>query len=99
MPHPKLSTQEIDDAIKQLSGWELKDGMLHREYKFADFVGAFGFMAAAALTAETLEHHPAWSNVYNRVTIDLTTHDSGGVTMSDVKLASKFEELAAKLLP
>lgn len=70
---------------------------LHREYQFADFVHAFGFMATAAIAIEAMGHHPEWSNVYNRVTVDLTTHDAGGITAKDVELARKLEALAARL--
>jgi 4a-hydroxytetrahydrobiopterin dehydratase len=70
---------------------------LHREYRFADFVHAFGFMATASMVIETLGHHPEWSNVYDRVTVELTTHDAGGVTAKDVELAGKLEEIARKL--
>jgi 4a-hydroxytetrahydrobiopterin dehydratase len=75
----------------------LANGKLHREYKFADFASAFGFMAAAALRAEAMNHHPDWSNVYNRVTVDLVTHDANGITANDLDLAAKFEEIARKL--
>jgi 4a-hydroxytetrahydrobiopterin dehydratase len=73
------------------------DGKLHRDYKFADFSHAFGFMAAVATVAEKLDHHPDWTNVYNRVTVDLNTHDAGGITVLDFELAAKMEALALKL--
>ena len=72
-------------------------GKLHREYRFADFIYAFGFMATAAIAVEAMGHHPEWSNVWNRVTVDLTTHDAGGVTAADVALAEKLEAIARKL--
>jgi 4a-hydroxytetrahydrobiopterin dehydratase len=75
----------------------VKDAKLHREYKFADFPHAFGFMATAAPSIEKKNHHPEWSNVYNRVTVDLTTHDSGGITQKDVDLATLLESIAKKL--
>ena len=93
----KLSPAEIETALQKLSGWSVAAGKLHREYKFADFVHAFGFMAAAAVTVEAMGHHPEWFNVYNRVTIDLTTHDAGGITAKDTELAGKLEMLAKKL--
>ena len=68
-------------------GWEERDGQLHRELEFADFSEAFGFMARVALLAEKLNHHPDWSNSWNRVVIDLTSHDVGGLTRRDVRLA------------
>jgi 4a-hydroxytetrahydrobiopterin dehydratase len=95
----KLSGAEIDAALKKLEGWSMAGGKLHREYRFTDFVHAFGFMAAAAVGIEAMGHHPEWFNVYNRVTIDLTTHDAGGITAKDTELAARLEALAKKLLP
>ncbi|HTO92788.1 MAG TPA: 4a-hydroxytetrahydrobiopterin dehydratase [Bacteroidota bacterium] len=89
----KLSESQIASALKELPGWSLQDGKLHRELKFDDFVGAFSFMTGAALVAESLNHHPEWSNVYNRVTIDLSTHSEGGVTGFDVEWAKRVEGL------
>lgn len=76
-------------AIAQLSGWSAVTGRdaIAKTYKFADFNAAFGFMARVALVAEKLDHHPEWSNVYNRVEVVLTTHDAGGVTQKDIDLA------------
>jgi 4a-hydroxytetrahydrobiopterin dehydratase len=76
------------------NGWQIIDGCLHREFEFADFVAAFGFMTQAALVAETMDHHPDWSNSWNKVVVDLTSHDVGGVTDRDVRLASRMNELA-----
>jgi 4a-hydroxytetrahydrobiopterin dehydratase len=97
MARSKLSETEVQKALSGLAGWSVKDGKLHREYKFPDFTHAFGFMAAAATAIEAMNHHPDWANVYNRVTVDLWTHDSGGITASDTKLAGKLEALAKKL--
>ena len=96
--HVKLSQPKIAEALSKLPGWKLKAGKLHREYKFADFVAAFGFMTSAALVAQSLDHHPEWFNVWNKVRIDLATHDAGGVTALDVKLAHAMEELANRQL-
>ncbi|MCC7340316.1 MAG: 4a-hydroxytetrahydrobiopterin dehydratase [Bryobacterales bacterium] len=93
----KLSDAEISQALASLKGWSVKDGKLHKEYKFADFVHAFGFMATAAMRIERLDHHPEWCNVYNTVRIDLTTHDSGGITGKDVELAGILDALAVNL--
>jgi 4a-hydroxytetrahydrobiopterin dehydratase len=93
----RLTDAEITQSLVGLPGWEVLDGKLHREYRFPDFVHAFGFMAAAAVAIEAMNHHPEWFNVYNRVRIDLTTHDAGGVTIRDVNLAEKLEALARKL--
>ena len=83
-----------EDQIKQeLPRWTIKNGKLHRELIFTDFSEAFSFMTKVALHAEKMNHHPEWFNVYNRVTIDLMTHDAGGITSNDVELA-KFIESA-----
>ena len=94
----KLSQTEINQGLARLEGWTVEDGKLHREYAFPDFSSAIGFMATAAVRIEKLDHHPEWSNVYNRITVNLTTHDSGGITAKDVKLAEMLEALANKLL-
>lgn len=94
----KLIDPEIAVALSELPGWENRGGKLHREYKFADFVAAFGFMTGAALIAQGMDHHPEWFNVWNTVRIDLATHDSGGITALDVKLARSMEELATRQL-
>lgn len=95
---PILTDSEIQAALGKLPGWSVQNGKLHRDYAFPDFVHAFGFMATAAIAIEAMNHHPEWSNVWNRVSIDLTTHDSGGITAKDVELAAKLESLAARLL-
>ena len=90
----KLSEGEITQQLTKLSGWTMQNGKLHREYKFADFVAAFGFMASAALVAERMNHHPEWFNVYNKVNVDLTTHDAGGISAHDFELAAAMDRLA-----
>jgi len=90
----RLEETEIRRRIESLPGWRFEGGALHRELRFDDFVGAFGFMAAVALVAERMNHHPEWSNVYNTVTIRLTTHDAGGVSENDFALASEISRLA-----
>jgi 4a-hydroxytetrahydrobiopterin dehydratase len=89
----KLSESEIHSALPKLTGWTLLSDKLHREYKFPDFIHAFGFMASCALAAEAMGHHPEWVNVYNRVTVDLTTHDAGGISSNDLELAAKMDAL------
>ncbi|WP_426037931.1 4a-hydroxytetrahydrobiopterin dehydratase [Brevundimonas sp. DC300-4] len=87
-------------AIQGLTGWSVHDGdrpAIERTLKFADFNTAFAFMMRVALKAETMDHHPEWSNVYNRVTVLLTTHDAGGVTELDTTMA-RFIDAAAKSL-
>lgn len=93
----KMTDTEIQAALSDLPAWKVKDGKLHREYQFADFVHAFGFMATAATLIERMGHHPEWFNVYNRVVVDLTTHDAGGVSPKDFELALALEGIAAKL--
>jgi 4a-hydroxytetrahydrobiopterin dehydratase len=94
----KLTDVQISAAVAHLAGWSVKDGKLHREYKFANFAHAMGFMMTAAPGIERMDHHPEWANVYNRVTVDLVTHDAGGITDRDVKLAEMLESIAKKLL-
>ena len=94
---PKLSGPELKKAVSALTGWAVVAGKLHKEYKFADFIHAFGFMATAALAIEKKNHHPEWFNVYNRVTVDLTTHDAKGITTKDIDLAKLLDETAKKL--
>jgi 4a-hydroxytetrahydrobiopterin dehydratase len=94
----KLSDGEISSALENLPSWTLKSGKLHREYKFPNFAHAFGFMATAAPTIEKRDHHPEWANVYNRVTVDLVTHDAQGITQKDVDLATLLEGIAQKLV-
>lgn len=94
----KLTDGEISAALAQLPNWTLKSGALHREYKFPDFAHAFGFMATSAPLIEKRDHHPEWANVYNRVTVDLKTHDAQGITQKDVDLATLLEGIAQKLL-
>jgi 4a-hydroxytetrahydrobiopterin dehydratase len=93
----KLSQQQIEERLVKLSGWTVSQGKLHREYRFSDFAHAFGFMASVAVTAEALAHHPDWSNVWNRVTVDLVTHDVGAITEKDFELAAAMEAVAKKL--
>jgi 4a-hydroxytetrahydrobiopterin dehydratase len=89
-----LSSPELNQALEGLKGWSVEGGKLHRQYQFSSFVEAFGFMASLALVAESMGHHPEWFNVYNRVTIDLTTHDAGGITNLDVEFARQANQLA-----
>ncbi len=89
----KLTEQEIARSLGGLNGWSVANGKLHREFRFGDFVEAFGFMSRVALIAESMNHHPEWSNVYNRVAIDLTTHDAGGISPFDIEFAKKVNEL------
>jgi 4a-hydroxytetrahydrobiopterin dehydratase len=97
MARQKLSEQDLQSALVQLPGWTLQGVKLHREFKFPDFPHAIGFMTTAAVNIEKKNHHPEWFNVYNRVVVDLTTHDAGGVTQNDIELARLLDSLASKL--
>ncbi|MEM6794901.1 MAG: 4a-hydroxytetrahydrobiopterin dehydratase [Acidobacteriota bacterium] len=90
----KLDSAAIEEELAKLTGWELRDGKIHKDYSFADFSEAFGFMTRAALAAEAMQHHPEWFNVWNRVSVDLNTHDVGGLSNYDFELAAKFDALA-----
>lgn len=94
VPRRLLNNDELATVIGGLDGWEARDGKLCREYEFLDFVEAIGFMMRAAIWAEQLNHHPNWSNAYKTVTVELWSHDLGGITPSDVELATKMNELA-----
>ena len=98
LPRTKLTDSQIESAVSKLPGWTVAAGKLHREYKFPDFTHAFGFMATAATAIQAMDHHPEWTNVYNRVVVDLSTHDAGGITAWDVQLAEKLETFAKKLI-
>jgi 4a-hydroxytetrahydrobiopterin dehydratase len=90
-----LSETELADALQRLSGWTVTAGKLHNTFRFRDFSAAFGWMARVALYAEKIDHHPEWTNVYATVTVDLVTHDSGGITSQDVNLARAMDGLFA----
>jgi 4a-hydroxytetrahydrobiopterin dehydratase len=90
----KLSATAADARLSALPGWARRGKKLHRTFTFRDSSEAFGFMARVALAAEKLNHHPDWSNAWNRVTVDLTTHDAGGLTELDFRLAAEMNRLA-----
>lgn len=90
----KLADAEIQQKLEQVNGWTVQDGKLHKEFQFDTFVTAFGFMTQLALIAESMNHHPEWFNVYNRVTIDLMTHDAGGISELDFEWASRADALS-----
>jgi 4a-hydroxytetrahydrobiopterin dehydratase len=95
MPRPpRLDTAEIGRRLERLPGWEIRDGKLHRDFTFSDFAEAFRFMTEVATEAEQLQHHPDWCNVYNRVSVDLSTHDVGGITALDFELAWRAQRVA-----
>ena len=89
-----LSDAEITELLAAHPDWESDGDGLRRTFQFDDFIDAFGFMARVALVAEKLFHHPEWSNVYNRVTIEISNHDAGGITELDIEFATKVNEAA-----
>jgi 4a-hydroxytetrahydrobiopterin dehydratase len=90
----KLGPAQIDDQLVRIPHWRLdpRGAAIAREFMFADFAQAFSFMTQLALAAEKLDHHPEWANIYNRVNVKLTTHDAGGLTGQDFKLAACADE-------
>jgi len=91
----KLSEAEIRERLAGRKGWTVENGKLHRSYECRDFVSAFGNMTRVALVAEAMNHHPEWCNVWNKVTVDLTTHSAGGISSLDFELAAKMDEIFA----
>lgn len=91
-----LPSDEITRRLAERPGWTLGDGAIERTFRFRDFVEAFGFMTSVALAAERANHHPDWTNVYNRVAVRLSTHDAGGVTARDFDLAAAIDAIAAR---
>ena len=94
MAAKKLTDAQIQENLAQVDGWTIEDGKLHKEFQFDNFVSAFGFMTQLALVAESMNHHPEWFNVYNRVTIDLTTHDAGGISDLDFQWAKQADAIS-----
>ena len=94
MAAKKLTDSEIQTRLAGVTGWSVEEGKLHKQFQFESFVEAFGFMTSLALIAEKMNHHPEWFNVYNRVAIDLMTHDVGGISDSDFELAKAADNLA-----
>lgn len=92
----KLTDKEIASGLEKLKGWAVQQGKLHRTFEFGDFVEAFSFMTGVALAAQAMNHHPDWSNSWNQVTIDLSTHSAGGVTQNDFDLALKIQQIAGR---
>jgi 4a-hydroxytetrahydrobiopterin dehydratase len=91
-----VSAEALEAHLSAHPAWSLVDGKLHRELRFPSFIEAFGFMTRAALVAQSMDHHPEWSNVYGTVVIDLTTHSAGGITENDLELSNALDELAGK---
>jgi len=96
----KFSQNAIEIALKELNKssdrvWIIKEDKLHREFKFPDFISAFGFMTKVAILSERSNHHPEWSNMYNKVAISLTTHEAGGISNRDFELADEISRLVS----
>jgi 4a-hydroxytetrahydrobiopterin dehydratase len=93
----RLSEDQIETGLNELNAhaagekWRVEDGKLTKQFVFKDFVQAFGFMTEAAIHAQVLDHHPEWFNVYNKVTVQLATHEAGGITKLDFDLAARME--------
>lgn len=88
-----LTEDEIKSALLQLNNWKLLDNRIEKKFVFTDFLEAMKFINAVATIAEAMQHHPEWNNVYNKVTVTLTTHDAGGITQKDITLAEKMDEI------
>jgi len=93
MPSHKLTDPELKERLVKNKGWTLKDGKLHRAFQCKDFVAAFGNMTRVALVAESMNHHPEWFNVWNKVVFDLSTHSVNGISNLDFELAAKIDEI------
>lgn len=94
--YQKLSQQEIELEIGKIQGWKVANGKLNRTFEFENFVQAFGFMTQVAIQAEKMNHHPEWFNVYNKIEINLVTHDINGISNYDIKLAETINHLYSK---
>lgn len=90
----KLTEEQIKKELVNLQGWSVVNGKLHKDFVFTDFVEAFGFMSRAAIHIEKMNHHPEWFNVYNKIKVELVTHDAGGITQNDINLARTLNSLA-----
>jgi 4a-hydroxytetrahydrobiopterin dehydratase len=89
----KLSDSEIESEVTKILGWKLVNGKLNKSFEFKNFIEAFGFMTKVAMQAEKMNHHPEWFNVYNKVKIDLVTHDVNGISNYDIKLANAINKI------
>ena len=96
MARERLTDQALEHELRDLAAWKIAGGKLHREYRFPDFIEAWGFMSSAALVIQQMDHHPEWSNVYGTVVVELVTHDAGGITARDVELARRMEAIATR---
>jgi 4a-hydroxytetrahydrobiopterin dehydratase len=88
-----IEKNQLDSFIEKNPSWIIDNKMIKKEFKFENFIEAFGFMSKVALLSEKIDHHPDWQNIYNKVKINLTTHDKGGITTNDIKLAESIDKL------
>ena len=88
-----IEKKQLDYFIKKNPSWIVDNKTIQKEFKFENFIDAFGFMSKVALLSENMNHHPNWQNTYNKVNIELTTHDKGGITKNDTKLAESIDKL------
>lgn len=91
----KLTDKEIESEVNKMPGWKVVNGKLSKSFEFKDFIEAFSFMTRVAMHAEKMNHHPEWFNVYNKVNIDLVTHDLNGISNYDMKLANAIDKIQA----
>lgn len=91
----KLTDKEIESEVTKMPGWKVVNGKLSKSFEFKDFTEAFSFMTRVAMHAEKMNHHPEWFNVYNKVNIDLVTHDLNGISNYDMKLANAINKIQA----
>lgn len=89
----RLTEEQIKTELSGLPGWSIVNGKLHKDFVFDNFIEAFGFMCKAAIHIEKMNHHPEWFNVYNKISVDLVTHDAGGITQNDIALARTLNSL------
>ena len=94
-----LSNKQLNECLEDLDDWSIENEKLSKTFKFSSFIQAFGFMTQVAITSETMDHHPEWSNVYNRVEINLVTHSEGGITKLDIELAMKVDSISSSIKP
>lgn len=92
----KLTDKEIESEVNKMPGWKVVNGKLSKSFEFKDFIEAFSFMTRVAMHAEKMNHHPEWFNVYNKVNIDLVTHDLNGISNYDMKLANAINKIQAR---
>tara|TARA_B100000214_G_scaffold203847_1_gene147792 strand:+ start:64 stop:354 length:291 start_codon:yes stop_codon:yes gene_type:complete len=88
-----INQTQLDNFVLQNPSWNVENKTIKKEFKFENFIEAFGFMSKVALLSEKMNHHPTWQNTYNKVKIELTTHDKGGITTNDTKLAESIDKL------